>query len=85
MNFLHGIAIALDYCVEMLLRWKKADPMTVSTLCGLALRRGEKWTALALLGKVLNFISTGHCEGAIAADTNRLQTALNEINSTPSK
>jgi hypothetical protein len=79
-GILHGIAISLDYGVEMLFRWRKADPMTVSSLCGLALRRGEKWTVLAVLGKILNFISTGHCESAIEADKERLKTALLELN-----
>jgi len=78
-DVLHGIAISIDYGAEMLIRWRRADPMTISSLCGLALRRGEKWTPAAILGRLLNAISKGHCEAAIEADKHRLEVALAEL------
>ena len=72
----HGIAIAVDYLLEMTLFWKQARPMTVSSRCGLALRAGEKTTPLALIGRALNKIDPGHTEAAIAADIARAKSAL---------
>jgi hypothetical protein len=76
---LHGVAIAVDYMLEMALFWKQAKPMTVSSRAGLALRSGEKMTVLACIGRLLNWIDTGHTEAAIAADITRVRSALTEL------
>lgn len=56
------------------------DPdVTISSYCGLALRSpkpGVGQGALRLLGRALNTISKGHCEGAIAHDIARAQGAV---------
>jgi len=78
-GFVHGFAIALDYCLDLLLFWRRAIPMTVSSQAGLALLRGERTTALALLGRALNTISPGHTDAAIEADKMRLDNALLEL------
>ena len=78
-RFLHGVALSLDYAVELLFEWRRSVPMTISSRCGLALRRGEKRTPMALLGKCLNWLSKGHCEGAIKADIERCTWALQQL------
>ena len=78
----HGIAIALDYSVEMAFNWQYGTPMTISSRCGLALKRGERTTILALLGRVLNWLNPGppvHCTMAIAADIVRAQQAIRDL------
>jgi opacity protein-like surface antigen len=72
----HGIAIAVDYLLEMTLFWKQARPMTVSSRAGLALRAGETTTPLALIGRALNKIDPSHTDAAIAADISRAKSAL---------
>lgn len=62
--------------------WRDYD-ITISSMCGLALRARVKakpyahWQAW--LGTVLNRIQTGHCESAITADTQRASLALNVL------
>ncbi len=75
-GMLHGIAISIDYGAEMLCFWRIHAPMTLSSQAGLALRAGKKWTAMALLGRLLNLISAGHTDTAIAADIDRANSAL---------
>lgn len=75
---LHGIAIALDYGVAMLLWFRVSDPMTLSSHAGLALKTGEGG-ALVLLARALNAISPGHTDAAIAADIVRCQTSLTRL------
>jgi hypothetical protein len=72
----HGLAIALDYGLEMGFFWRVHAPMTLSSQAGLALRAGQTGSALALLGRVLNWLSTGHTDAAILADIARNQAAL---------
>lgn len=83
MNFLHGFAIAIDYAFELLFWWKLEAPMTISSKCGLALRRGERTTLAALLGRFLNWLDKAHTELAIQADTKRLTQALDQLNPKP--
>jgi len=77
--FLHGLAIGIDYGLEVCLFWRHAAPKTLSSDAGLALRRGELTTPMALLGRLLNWISPGHTDAALVADHNRLELALAEI------
>lgn len=49
--------------------------MTISSSCGLAIRWGWPWYAVAL-GRGLNTISKNHCENAIADDIARARRAL---------
>jgi hypothetical protein len=74
-----GLLIALDYAVGMLFFWKSQAPMTVSSHAGMALRRGEKHTPLALLGRFLNLIDHGHTEASISNDINRAEKSLNYL------
>lgn len=55
--------------------WNK-DDVTVSSLCGLALRQGRSYSLLGRLGFVLNKIQTNHCELAIQADLSRAQSTI---------
>ncbi len=55
--------------------WRDYD-ITISSMCGLELRRPlPAWWA-RVLGGALNFCFKGHCEKAIAADTQRATEAL---------
>jgi hypothetical protein len=55
--------------------WRDYD-ITISSMCGLELRKPDpKWWAV-LLGGALNKIQAGHCESAIVADTARAMAAL---------
>lgn len=79
-TFIHGIAIAFDYGIAMLVWFRVEDPMTVSSHAGLALRAGERWSLLAMLGRALNRIDTGHTDAAIAADIARCNASLRRLN-----
>jgi hypothetical protein len=71
-----GLAIGLDYMIELTAFWRVKTPMTVSSMCGLSLRKGELTTFLALLGRGLNWLNPGHCEAAIVADRLRAKATL---------
>lgn len=79
LKVIHNIAVAFDYCLSMLLWLRVETPMTVSSECGLALRRGERWTPAAILGRMLNAINSGHTEDAIAADLARCQASIKRL------
>lgn len=55
--------------------WRDYD-ITISSMCGLALRKLAPPLWARVLGWVLNHLQTGHCEQAIAADIQRCQQAL---------
>lgn len=76
LRLIHGVGIALDYGIAMLIWFRINDPMTVSSHAGLALRGGERCTLLALIGRALNALFPNHCEDAIAADIVRCNTSL---------
>ena len=78
-GFLHGLAIAIDYGMEMLAFWRVAAPMTISSQSGLALRRGDRHTPLAYIGRALNWMNPGHTDAAIKADIMRAHVALVEL------
>ena len=81
-TFTHGLAIALDYSVELAFNWKRGTPMTISSRCGLALKIGSKWTPLALLGRALNALNPGpppHCMVAMRADVQRAQQTILDL------
>jgi hypothetical protein len=80
-TYSHTLAIAVDMFTASIF-WNDAD-VTVSSLCGLALRRRETRTFLAVLGKLLNKIQTNHCELAIAADLSRCSATTALLNSVP--
>ncbi len=53
------------------------DPdITISSYCGLALRSPSGNRFLRGLGRVLNTLQAGHCEGAVANDIRRAQAAI---------
>ncbi len=65
-------AVDILFCTWI---WRNYD-ITISSMCGLELRRPlPKWWA-RWLGGVLNWIQPGHCESAIIADTARCLSAL---------
>ena len=67
------VLLALDVFVAALL-WRD-DDITISSYCGLELRKlNPAWWAF--LGRILNAISPGHCESAIAHDILRAHAAL---------
>ena len=81
-TFLHGVAIGLDYGIEGIAFWRVKAPMTVSSQCGLALRRGERTTPLALLGRFLNWLNPGppaHCQDAMATDLLRARQTILDL------
>lgn len=73
-TYSHTLSISVDMLTASIF-WNK-DDVTVSSLCGLALRRGESATFLARLGKVLNVLQANHCELAIAADIARANSTI---------
>jgi hypothetical protein len=76
MNNSYGMVIAravdILFCSFI---WRDYD-ITISSMCGLELRKpNPRWWAV-LLGGALNKIQTGHCESAIIADRARCVAAL---------
>lgn len=55
--------------------WRQYD-VTISAHCGLELRKPRGNWVLRGLGRALNWMSAGHCEGAIAADIARAKSAI---------
>jgi hypothetical protein len=87
-TYTHALAIAADMFGSAILWANKTADVTISSVCGLELRRealGQKSATqrLVILGKVLNWIQPGHCEMAIAADMSRLETARTFLISIP--
>jgi hypothetical protein len=77
-NYSKGYAIVLARSVDIMLAgwvWRTAD-VTISSLCGLELRKPapRKWARI--LGWILNHLQRNHCELAIQADRERAQQAL---------
>jgi hypothetical protein len=70
-TYSHTLAIAIDILTASIF-WNVED-VTVSSLCGLALRSGRSSSFLGRLGRVLNRIQSNHCELAIAADLARAE------------
>lgn len=80
-TYSHTLVIAVDIFTASTF-WNTED-VTVSSLSGLALRKGEINTFLAHLGNLLNKIQNDHCELAIAADLSRCAQASALLNSVP--
>lgn len=87
-TYTHTIAVAVDVFTASLI-WNHYD-ITVSSLCGLALRADPDGTSFRCrLGRLLNGLFPGHCEAAIASDAARAVAALatlgvkNDNNVTP--
>ena len=78
MSYNKGYVVTLARCIDILACgwiWRNYD-VTVSSMCGLELRRpAPRWWA-RWLGGFLNWLQTGHCESAIEADTARAVDAL---------
>lgn len=51
--------------------------VTISAMTGLELRKPQPASWARILGGFLNWLSSGHCEGAIASDRLRAKQALN--------
>lgn len=54
--------------------WRNYD-ITISSMTGLELRKTTPALWAKLLGGLLNWIQSGHCELAIIADTTRIRQA----------
>lgn len=55
--------------------WRDYD-VTISSMCGLELRKPSPRLWARVLGGALNKLQRGHCEAAISADTHRAMDAL---------
>lgn len=55
--------------------WRDYD-ITISSMCGLELRKAQPAWWARWLGGLLNKLQAGHCESAIIADTDRCREAL---------
>lgn len=73
-TYSHTLAIAVDMATASVF-WNKED-ITVSSLCGLALRANRSTSFPGRLGAILNKIQTNHCELAIQADLTRAQAII---------
>lgn len=78
-TYTYKIAVSVDVLTASIF-WNRTD-LTVSSLCGLELRKvaagkGGVWS-LVQLGRFLNRLSKDHCESAIRGDA---QAALNTLN-----
>lgn len=73
-TYSHTLAIAVDMATASIF-WNRAD-VTVSSLCGLELRKASGNWFLRGLGRALNHLQSGHCESAIAADRARGQATV---------
>lgn len=72
-SYTHTLAIAVDMLTASVF-WNTTD-VTVSSLCGKALEKGQSKTMLGLLGRALNRLQAGHCQMAIKADLDRINKA----------
>jgi hypothetical protein len=73
-TYVFKFLLAFDMFVAALL-WRD-DDVTISSYCGLELRKADpKWWA-RILGGALNWIQAGHCESAITHDQDRAVVAL---------
>jgi hypothetical protein len=68
------LAITLDVVTASVF-WNRRD-VTVSSLCGMAIRAGKTSSLLGRIGKVLNWLQTDHCEQAIAYDMSVANSTL---------
>jgi hypothetical protein len=55
--------------------WRDYD-VTISSMCGLQLRKAKPARWAKILGWVLNHLQANHCELAIVADLQRAKTTL---------
>lgn len=80
-TFFHALCVAADIFAAAILWTNKGFDITISSMCGLELRKYNLKIPgcskrLVYLGKALNWIQRGHCESAIQADILRCQNAL---------
>ena len=75
------VAISADIFTASVL-WKHED-VTVSSLCGLELRKPGGIWSLHIIGNWLNGIQRNHCELAIASDIERAKGALKLLGGWP--
>lgn len=75
-GYVFKVLLYFDILIASLL-WRDSG-ITISAHCGLALRHGGD-ARLRWLGRVLNRISTGHCEKAIAHDRERAANAISAL------
>jgi hypothetical protein len=66
--------IALDMFACCII-WRDPD-VTISSMCGLELRKPTPAIWALVIGGALNKINPGHCESAIIGDIARAQSAL---------
>lgn len=72
-TYVFKVLLAIDIFVAALV-WRD-DGVTISSYCGLALRKETPPIWAIVLGGALNLISPGHCESAILHDTERADAA----------
>jgi len=86
-TYSHAIVIALDMLGSVLLWTNRGADVTVSSMCGLELRKTHTDAPyskrLVWLGRLLNWSEPGHCEAAIRSDLARLEVARALLTSIP--
>lgn len=86
-TYSHALAIGVDMLGSALFFSNTGADITISSMCGLELRKqklGRPYTRrLVVLGHVLNWIQKGHCEMAISADIARCSSAVMVLEATP--
>lgn len=68
---------ALDLFISTAL--KRDYGITVSSWCGMTLRKGDSSSPYWKLGKFLNFLQKDHCELAMACDRERAQYVIDTL------
>ena len=77
MTYPKSYALLLARTVDIMLCgwiWRDYD-ITISSMCGLELRKPTPRGWARVLGGFLNWLQPGHCEHAITADLERVQEA----------
>jgi hypothetical protein len=72
-TFTQNYAVVVARCIDILVAgwlWREYD-ITISAHCGLEMRKPNPSYWARALNAFLNFLERGHCELAIACDTER--------------
>lgn len=76
MNNTYGMVLARSVDILACTWIWRAYDVTISSMAGLELRKPKPRLWARWIGGALNWLQTGHCESAIAADIGRAKAAL---------